>query len=589
MLDTSKQRKKTLKLVKEASDRAFDLQTTSSKHINRYFAKRFTHIGGVRRFVAGWMLLVMVLIIATFGTTIQLRRAATAVAPAAGGTYTEGLVGSVNNLNPLFSNGAVDDSADRLIFNGLLKHDTSGTLAPDLAADWRVQDDQKTYTVDLKKNVKWQDGQAFTAKDVVYTIQTIQNASTRSGLFASWQKIKVSALNEYQVKFELPAPFAPFPNALTVAMLPAHVLQDIPADQLRTAAFNSQPIGTGPFVFTALRSLPNKQQQIELKANTSYFLGKPRLERFVLHAYNDDDSLVRALKSREITAAVDLKTQLVQSLEDNTALTEAAMPLNSGVFAFFKTTNPLLSDANVRTALAEAINREFVLKFFNTQYAPLKTPILPSQIGYDESASQQTNIEDAKAKLDAAGWKLQKNGIRAKDGTQFELGLTTAKSSEYSMVASELQKQWAAIGVSIKPQLLSAEQLQQTALNAHAYDILLYGVSIGYDPDVYAYWESSQARTGGLNFSEWKSNRADINLDTGRTRLDSVLRSARYKAFLNEWQKSTPAVALYQPSVSYDYYQNATGFVSFPATSTADRFANVETWTVNTRSVQKTP
>src|SRR5690606_19545154 len=144
-------------------------------------------------------------------------------------------------------------------------------------------------------------------------------------------------------------------------------------------------------------------------------------------------------------------------------------------------------------------------------------------------------------------------------------------SAHYSALAGMLQKQWAAVGVNVKSQLLTLEQLQQNGLTAHAYDILLYGISMGYDPDVYAYWHSSQARSGGLNFSEWKSSRADSSLEVARTRLEPVLREARYKTFLDEWKKSTPAVALYQPRVSYAYHQNVQGFRLTPSNNASSR------------------
>src|SRR5690606_29124674 len=108
------------------------------------------------------------------------------------------------------------------------------------------------------------------------------------------------------VKFELPASFAPFPHALIVPILPEHLLAEIPFSRLRSATFNNQPVGTGPFVFKALRNERNKQQQLEFSSNKKYFRGQPKIDRFVVHTYPDDDALASALKNREITAAVDL-------------------------------------------------------------------------------------------------------------------------------------------------------------------------------------------------------------------------------------------------------------------------------------------
>lgn len=589
MPDFSKQRTKTSELVKKVGTRAVDLQTKSSQHIKTHVLRRTIRIAGLRRFIAGWLLLVLFMSVATLATLVQLTRESRATAPANGGTYTEGLIGTINNLNPLFNSGLVDESISKLMFNGLFRYDTTGSLVPDVAKDIQVDESRKIYTVTLRQDVRWHDGQPLKADDVVFTISAIQNPATRSTLFASWQGVAVKAVSDWQVTFELPAPFAPFPNALTVPIVPKHALEDFKLDRLRTATFNTNPVGTGPFVFSALRNDGTKEQQIELKRNSRYFRGAPRLDRFVIHTYPDDELLSKALKEREITSAVDLKSDTVEAFAKDTSIRPTDIPLSSGVFAFFKTSQPTLADANIRAALAQAVNRQAILQLFKSRYAPLKTPLLPSQLGFDSAFLQQTNVTEAEQKLDAAGWVKQPNGIRAKDGQPLEFGLTTVNTAQYSAVASELQKQWSKIGVSIKPQLLTPEQLQQNALAAHSYDILLYGVSLGYDPDVYAYWHSSQARTGGLNFSEWQSGRADASLEAARTRLEPVLRQARYKTFLDEWLKSAPAVALYQPRVNYAYHQNAAGFVAFPSTSASERLTNVEEWTVNNRSVDRTP
>lgn len=589
MPDFSKQRSKTSELAKKVGSHATKIQVSSSQHVTKHVLKKAKKFSDVRRFVVGWLLVVGLLCAATISTLIYVNRAATINAPSDGGTYTEGLIGTVNNLNPLFATGGVDDSATKLMFNGLLKYNSRGELIPDLAKEWKVDDSRKVYTIVIRDDVYWHDGRPLTAEDVEFTVSAIQNPASRSPLFASWQGIKVKAVNKTEVTFELPAPFAPFPGALTLPIVPKHALADTPADKLRTSGFSANPIGTGPFVFGALRNDDPKQHQVELVKNEKYFHGAPKLKRFILHSYPDDESLARALREREITAAVDLKIDTVESFANDKSIRTTDIPLNSGVFAFMKNSAPLFSEAKIRGALVSAIDRQAMLKLFNTRYTPLRGPLLPYQLGYDSGLQQQTNKEQAEKTLDEAGWVKQADGIRAKDGVRFEFSITTVNSAQYTELLAELQKQWQAIGISVKSQLLTSEQLQQTALSAHAYDVLLYGISIGRDPDVYAYWHSSQARTGGLNFSEWKSGRADASLEVARTRLESVLREARYKTFQDEWLNSAPAVALYQPRVSYSYHQNSSGVSAMPANNAADRLSNVEEWTVSTKRVKSTP
>lgn len=585
----AKQKDRTARLAKKIGDKAVDLQTSSSEHLTKYVKKRTGNIKGNKRFVFGWLFLVVLLAGLSVATLLYINRAATTVAPRNGGTYTEGVVGEIRNLNPLFSSSTIDESVSRLLFNGLLRYNSEGVLVPDLAEKYEVQEDKQTYVVTLKQGIAWHDGRELTSDDVVFTIKTIQNAAARSTLYASWQGIKVSAIDAQQVKFELQAPFAPFPNSLTVPIVPQHLLGQLKVENLRTAEFNTAPIGTGPFLFSALRSENGKQQQVETKKNAKYFRGAPRIDRFNIHTYPDEATLTDALKERNITAAVDLGASTVSSLQLDKSIQTKGIPLNSGVYGFFNNESPQLKEASVRTALAKAINRQSILDLFNAKYTPLGTPLLPTQLGYTDEYAQKTDIAAAKKALDEAGWIVQSDGIRTKDGQKMELQMVTANSAQYSALAGDLQKQWKAVGVSIQSQLLSPEQLQQNALSTHSYDILLYGISMGYDPDIYAYWHSSQARKDGLNFSQWKSGRADSSLVTARTRLEPVLRIARYKTFQDEWATSTPAVGLYQPRVNYSYHQNAQGFIPSPSNDASNRLTNVETWTVNTSRVQKTP
>lgn len=582
-----KLKKKTGDITKNIGDKAINLQGSWSKHVSRYLTRRSDRIVGIRRFTLGWLALAIGVSLATSVGAWGLYRKTYTKTATDGGTYIEGISGVINNLNPLFASGSVDSTASVLLFNGLLRYDTSGELENDLAKEWGVKKDNRTYDVVLKNDVTWHDGQPFTAQDVVFTIKTIQNPEARSTLYANWQGVDVKAIDKQTVRFELAAPTAPFPHSLTVPILPRHLLKDTPVTLLRTSAFNNAPVGTGPFVMKMLRPT-NNGQNLEMVSNQRYFRPQPQVDRFTLAAYTEEEELVKALKNREITAAVDLDNIAVEGLSDDRKIRTENIPTRSGVFAFMKTTTAPLDDADVRRALVLAIDRTAVLDIFGARYQPLKTPLLPGQLGFNAKYSQATNKKQAGQILDRAGWKI-KDGVRKKGKQTLDLQLVTADSNQYSSMASELQKQLEPLGVKLNVQLLGQEQLEQNALLAHSYDIFLYGVDIGADPDVYAYWHSSQAKAGGLNFSEWNSARADISLEVARTRLNPVLRTARYQTFLDEWKKSAPAIALYQPRINYSYNQNADGFKVFPVNNVAEHLTNVEEWTVNTRPVRMTP
>jgi peptide/nickel transport system substrate-binding protein len=124
----------------------------------------------------------------------------------------------------------------------------------------------------------------------------------------------------------------------------------------------------------------------------------------------------------------------------------------------------------------------------------------------------------------------------------------------------------------------------QEVLSGHGYDALLHGIAVGVDPDVFAYWHSSQGSDSNsmnrLNFSQYRSALADEALEAGRTRQDSEIRAVKYEQFLSAWQSDAPAVSLYQPRYYYIYRGKLHNFEPKSINSASGRLANVHNWAV---------
>jgi ABC-type transport system substrate-binding protein len=174
------------------------------------------------------------------------------------------------------------------------------------------------------------------------------------------------------------------------------------------------------------------------------------------------------------------------------------------------------------------------------------------------------------------------DGVRHKDKSKLSFSLTAGDSAEYAKVSSLLAKQWAAVGVKLDVRLQSQDELQYN-LSHHAYDAVLYGISIGQDPDVFVYWDSSQANVlsdNRLNFSEYKNAAADSALEAGRTRLDPAIRAIKYKPFFQAWQQDAPAVGLYQPRMLYITKGMVFGLRDQLINVATDHYNNVENWQI---------
>jgi peptide/nickel transport system substrate-binding protein len=572
-----------------------ELGASAEQRLEDDFFKRLERLGRVRRFLSTWILLVVLLIGCVVAQTRALSTQYQDLVPVAGGTYTEGILGSFSNANPLYAIDLVDASVSRLIFAGLLTYNTENELVGDLAEDWVANEAGTIYTVHLKPNLLWQDGKKLTAEDVAFTYQVAQNPDARSPLYSSWQGIKIAATDARTITFTLPNPLASFPYSLTTGIVPKHLLGKVAMADMRSIAFNTRnPIGAGPFQWQALElngaSLDNREEHIALRPFAQYHGGKPKLSSFVVRTFRTEEQLINSLEKQQVNAIVGLTT-MPEQLRGSGEARAYNLPLTAAVMAFFKTSSGVLADAKVRSALVLASDVPSVISGLPYATLPVREPLLRGQPGYTPAYQQPAyNLAAAKTQLDAAGWVPGKDGIRRKGAERLSFQLSAQNNGEYPTVARQLAQQWRKAGVDVKVVIAPDEATFQNTLAYHSYDAILHGISIGVDPDVYVYWGSTQADVRApvrLNLSEYRSSVADAALEAGRTRLDPALRAEKYKPFLQAWQTEAPALGLYQPRFLYITRGTVYGLTEHAINTDADRFANVQDWQV--REARKTP
>ena len=567
-----------------------------SQYVDRHLVGRMPNLVRVWRLVAVWLLLVTAVVFVLLAQMRSLQGYYTKLVSQPGGTYIEGIVGPLTNLNPIYAATAADKAAARLIFAGLFKYDVNSRLTPDLALGITADAKGSRYTVKLRPGLSWHDTQPLTAADVVFTAQAIQNPKARSPLQDGLQGVTVEALDELTVVFSLPAGFSPFPNLLTFGILPEHILGSYPPEQLRAVAFNNaEAIGSGPFKLQRLVDLsePEGDQQeikLQLVANPDYHLGQPLLEAFSLWVTPSQTRLIELLKEGQLTAVSDLDEHLLSG--QNIAIDRHLFELSSGVYLFYKNSNPLLADKGLRRAISQAINPNQIIRSLNHPVQLLSGPLLPEHLGYDSDLSQPAyNADRAAQALQELGWRVASDGIRAnQDGQRLSFLLTTQKGTAYQHIAEEIAKQLKTVGIEINVDLRDSSGFAKNVLQEHAYDgILIYGLNLGADPDVYAFWHSSQADFSSsvrFNLAEYTSDVADEALESGRSRVEVDIRAARYQLFQQTWLEELPALALYRPKFSYYELANVRGPRGATLVNQQDYFRDVHLWTVLTTRVE---
>ena len=563
------------------------------KHARRFVFKRWDSFREVRRRIALWVLAIGVVIGAAGIQFFWYQQEYRVEAAATDGTYAEAVLGPVDTLNPIFARSSAEESAGELLFSRLLNYDESGNLNFDLADNMVVSDDQKTYTLSIRPDAQWSDGRYVRARDVVFTVNLLQNAATRSTL-TGWNDVKVSATDDRTVAFELPAIYAAFPHALRfLPILPEHVLRDVEPSQLRENSFSSEPIGSGPFSLRLLQDIDaaNGRKIVHMARNDSYYKGATKLSRLQLHVYKDTDSIKRALATSEVNAASDLPVVAAASVNTERYTIENH-PINSGVYALFNTTSPALQDLKVRQALQIGTDTQAVRDSISKNLPAMDLPIVNSQLMGEIPTAPALNTARSIQLLEEAGWVLS-GSTRMKDGQPLTLNIVTTKNPDFEKALESLSAQWRALGVTITTNIVdpsdASQNVTQDILQPRRYDVLLYQLTVGGDPDVYAYWHSSQA-SSGFNFSNYKSAVADDALSSARTRTETDLRNAKYLTFSRQWLNDVPAIGLYQATAQYVHTESVHAIpANARLVSAADRYGSVQYWTVGDRTVFRTP
>ena len=564
------------------------------KHARRFVFRRMDSIREVRRHIAVWVLTIGVIIGASGLQLMWYQQSYRTAANANDGTYAEAVLGPVDTLNPIFAKTSAEESASYLLFSRLLTYDKTGNLNYDLAENMTISADRMTYTLNLRPDARWQDGTYVRAKDVVFTVNLLKNPATRSTI-SGWNDISATEVDDRTVAFKLPAVYAAFPHALNfLPILPEHVLRDIEPGAIRENDFSTKPVGSGPFSLRFIQEVDaaTNRDIIHLARNNAYYKGAPKLDRFQLHVYGTSEAILRAVTTSEVNAATDISVSDTEKLTGNSRYSVERKPVNAGVYALFNTTTGVMSDKKVRQALQVGTDTAALRSVVGKNTPELHLPFVTGQVTGDVPSEPVYDKAAAARQLDEAGWKLD-GSVRKKDGVALKLSVVTTKNNDFERVLSAIAEQWRGLGVTVTTSIVDptdpAQNVVQNILQPRSYDVLLYQLTIGGDPDVYAYWHSSQA-SRGFNFSNYSNPISDDALASARTRIEPDLRNAKYVTFAKQWMADAPAIGLFQATTQYVYSQSVHAMPEGEVLiSAADRYADVLYWTVGQRVVFKTP
>lgn len=517
----------------------------------------------------------------------------TAAAPAPGGIFAEGMVGTPLYLNPLLSdNQPIDRELAGLIFDGLTRYGADGRLQPALAQSWQVAEDGLSLRFSLRDDATWHDGQRVTAADVAFTYGLMQDDdfSGPPDLKTLWQSVTITVIDTSTIEFGLSEPYSPFLDATTRGIMPAHQLPGVTAAMLPDHPFNQSPIGTGPFMVAAEQNW-RANGRLQLIPNPDQWPPDTHLAALEFRFYPDEASLAAAFSQDEIQAVNRVTADSLPLIASDPHLRLFTAPLPRYTALFFNVSESggtAVPAPAVRQALAYAIDRnKLVDEALNGQAIPLEGPYLPTSWAYNPTLLTPYSYQPVTATnlLESEGWTLPAGSSTRQQGeASLTLRLLVLNNPSHRALAQTLASQWAALGITANVQVADNLSSLRTALTERDYDVALLEINPPGDPDLYDFW-SQEAIIRGQNFAGWNNRRASEALEAARQLWDVAERRPFYDTFLRLYNSDLPALTLFQHVYTYGVSDVVNGLEIGRIDNSRDRYQTFANWYTLTQEV----
>lgn len=520
------------------------------------------------------------------------------------------LVGLDDQMNPYPALAATIPSAD----NGLVRLSGDG-------ADRRL-----IVTMPLRQGVSWNDGEPFTADDVVYTWQLMMNPLSGFDTTVEDKLKSVDKIDDYTVQFTYLSaneahaldaqryqdlgtdpvvdPLYLFGLYDAPAIYPRHVLRGIVGDDprhnrqldaLETSDFARNPVGTGPYVLSSWdpgNSLTFTSRAIAMPQR----LGQPAVDPVVFRIVPDQNDSLTALAAGQLqaVAADSLDPSDAPVLDSLPGVQARYTPGSAWEQLTFNLDNPILADPNVRQAIAHAIDRDQL----NTQVMAGKAEVSESEVPswswayFADVPQYDVNLDKANQLLDASGWaRSSPDGVRIKNGQRLSLKYWSTPASFRPALMSMIKDDLARIGIEVNIDMVASSTFFDTSATSpqslvnRQFDIVEFAWVSSFDPGNDAFFNMDSAsvpsRANGLqggNYGNYKNPRIDLLLKQAQNSLDPSFRRIALHEAQTIWQSDLPVMPLLLRPVVTAASARLTNFR--PTPSAAGETWNVEQWSL---------
>ena len=491
-------------------------------------------------------------------------------------------------FHPLMPAIEVDQGVWWNLFSPLWGIDPDGKFFPQLAKqvptleNGGISKDGLTWTIKLRDDVKWHDGAPFTAEDVKFSLDLINNPNFKAATRNGHNLVKaIKVVSPTEITWRMETAYATYPSILAwTFIVPKHILEK--ASDPNTAPFSNAPVGTGPFKW--VERVPG--DHILLEANRLFFGEGPHLERVIFKYIPDLTVLYTQFRTGEVdytdiqgitpdhyAEAKTLKGRIVST---------APQPFIESIT--FNLEKPQFTDKAAREALYYAMNKKSIIDSIYYGLPQDAESYLPKESWAYNSGlpTHEYNIAKAKQILDAAGWKPGADGVREKNGVRLAFTNSTTAGNHVREQAQQLLMQdWQSIGVSMKINNMPPAVVWGDYWVMSKFETVMVGLDfmIGADPDATDFFDSkSIAAKGGAgqNTRQYQNPAVDALLREGATTFDVEKRTQIYQNVQKIIRDDLVMLPIFQYALVQGTKEGLVGFR--PSVNVLSNSWNINTW-----------
>ena len=493
-----------------------------------------------------------------------------------------GWLGAPDTLNPAYAFLTESYNIFDLVYNPLVTEAPSGEYVGALAKEWSSSADGLTWTFTLKDGLTWHTGEKFTAEDMAWAINAVMSNpvgwAALSNYPAGFKEVKALNDKTLQIVLENPIGNMEYRLSFLYAVYPKDFKEFSGVEDLQN--FNNfEVVGTGPF---KINTFDKDKGILILDANPAYVDGSPKIDQLVFQTFDNSDAMIQAIKVGDIDAILEVPASAFQTVKDFDNVVATATPARYFYELIVNsiprdhdpvpTRNPALEDPQVRLALATAINKRDIVEIaFQGLATPLST-IVPAPLGggfWHNSDIQDVefNLDEANRILEAAGYRMGSDGVRAKGDVRLEFRLQFPSDNPlYARVADMMTDWFGQAGIKSIPESVDPDSLTARITPTGDYDLALWGWGPDPDPDfILSVMTSDQFVEGGWSDSGYMNPAYDALYFEQQVTLDKTQRQKIIWQMQEMVFNDRPYIVLVNEYLLQAYRSDRfTGFISSP-------------------------